>query len=100
MVKTGKAIITVEVRTYTCLSLEEIIGEVNLKIEYHSSDVGFDGVSCAVIHAIGKRASDIALGFKESGDKKLGVRDQGLMLGVARHETDGLMSAHIYYAQR
>jgi S-adenosylmethionine synthetase len=73
MVKTGMAIVAGEVRTSTYVDLKEIIREVILDIGYNSSDVGFDGASCAIINAIGKQSSDIAMGVDEAGDKELGI---------------------------
>jgi len=100
MIKTGMVIIAGEVRTNTYIDLEDLVRKVILDIGYNSSDIGFDGASCAVLNAIGKQSCDIAMGVDATDDKEQGAGDQGLMFGYATNETEVLMPAPITYAHR
>ena len=76
LVKTGMVVVAGEITTQAWVDLEDLARTAILDIGYNSSDVGFDGATCAVLNAIGKQSGDIAQGVDREERKKQGAGDQ------------------------
>ncbi len=99
-VKTGMALVGGEITTSAWVDIENLAREVICDIGYTSSEMGFDGRSCAVLNAIGKQSTDINQGVDRENPLDQGAGDQGIMFGYATNETDVFMPAAITYAHR
>ncbi len=98
LVTTGLAVVSGEVTTESYVDVQEVVREVIREIGYTKASYRFDADSCGVLSTIHQQSPDIALGVDESGEKRQGAGDQGMMFGYASTETDAYMPMTLQYS--
>ena len=108
---TGLVLVMGEITTKANVDIQKIVRDTIREIGYDNADYGFDADTCAVITALDKQSTDIAMGVDKALEQKednmnedeldsIGAGDQGLQFGYASNETEEYMPYAINMAHK
>ena len=108
---TGLVLVMGEITTKANVDIQKIVRDTIREIGYDNADYGFDADTCAVITALDKQSTDIAMGVDKALEQKednmnedeldsIGAGDQGLQFGYASNETEEYMPYAINLAHK
>ena len=110
LTNTGFVVVMGEVTTKANVDIPKIVRDTVVEIGSDSSEKGFDGNTCAVMVALDKQSTDIAMGVDKALEAKngeddaaieaIGAGDQGMMFGYATNETEEYMPYSANLAQK